>query len=134
MGVLAWLQGQLSMQTAVLSPDSMIMLMRVNMDPCHSQLDSMLEDTSSNGPEHWRLVAVCPPARPPPCCMLKLWEVCSLHITMWCTIKSKISPFLASRVWLSSHAMEFHSVTKLACLCNSHKFYGSVRKSLHLVA
>ncbi|KAL3133433.1 hypothetical protein ABBQ38_007298 [Trebouxia sp. C0009 RCD-2024] len=49
--------GQLSMHTAVLSPESMIMLMRVNMDPCHTQLKSMLEDTSSSGPEHWRPVA-----------------------------------------------------------------------------
>ena len=57
----AWLQGQLSMHTAVLSPEGMTVLMRVNMDTYHAQLDSMLQDKSSNGTEHWQQVAVCRP-------------------------------------------------------------------------
>ena len=53
-----WLQGQLSMQTAVLSPEMMTMLMRVNMEPCHTQLEAMLQDRSSNTADHWQQVAV----------------------------------------------------------------------------
>lgn len=56
--VVLCLQGQLSMQTAVLSPEMMTMLMRVNMEPCHTQLEAMLQDKSSNTPQHWQQVAV----------------------------------------------------------------------------
>lgn len=52
------LQGQLSMQTAVLSPEMMTMLIRVNMEPCHTRLAAMLQDKSSNTPEHWQQVEV----------------------------------------------------------------------------
>ena len=65
----AWVQGQLSMQTAVLSPESMTVLMVVNMEQRHSQLESMFQDKSSNGPEHWQQVAV---GYTVPCCKLRL--------------------------------------------------------------
>lgn len=57
--IVAWLQGQLSMQTAVLSPEMMTTLMRVNMESYNTQLEAMLQDRSSNSPEHWQQVAVC---------------------------------------------------------------------------
>ena len=53
-----WLQGQLSLQTAVLSPESITTLMQINMDQRHTQLDSMMSDKGNNTPEHWRQVAV----------------------------------------------------------------------------
>ena len=52
-------QGQLAMRTAVLSPECIIVLMQVNMDQCHTQLESMLNDKSSNTTEHWQQVTVC---------------------------------------------------------------------------
>lgn len=48
--------GQLAMRTAVLSPECIIVLMQVNMDQCHTQLESMLNDKSSNTTEHWQQV------------------------------------------------------------------------------
>lgn len=53
------LQGQLSLRTAVLSPESIVTLIQVNMEQKHTQLDSMFKDKSSNGEEHWQQVAVC---------------------------------------------------------------------------
>ena len=35
------------------------MLMQINMDQRHAQLDSMLNDKSSDSEEHWQQVAVC---------------------------------------------------------------------------
>lgn len=52
-------QGQLAMRTAVLSPECIIILMQVNMDQRHTQLESMLNDKSSNTTEHWQQVMVC---------------------------------------------------------------------------
>lgn len=52
-------QGQLAMRTAVLSPECIIVLMQVNMDQRHTQLESMLDDKSSNTTEHWQQVMVC---------------------------------------------------------------------------
>lgn len=37
----------------------MTMLMQINMDQRHAQLDSMLNDKSSDSEEHWQQVAVC---------------------------------------------------------------------------
>ncbi|DBB09425.1 TPA: hypothetical protein ACH3X3_007993 [Trebouxia sp. C0006] len=48
--------GQLAMRTAVLSPECIIVLMQVNMDQRHTQLESMLDDKSSNTTEHWQQV------------------------------------------------------------------------------
>ncbi|KAL0020946.1 hypothetical protein WJX79_004383 [Trebouxia sp. C0005] len=48
--------GQLAMRTAVLSPECIIVLMQVNMDQRHTQLESMLNDKSSNTTEHWQQV------------------------------------------------------------------------------
>ncbi|DBA88707.1 TPA: hypothetical protein ACH3X2_004809 [Trebouxia sp. C0005] len=50
--------GQLAMRTAVLSPECIIVLMQVNMDQRHTQLESMLNDKSSNTTEHWQQVTV----------------------------------------------------------------------------
>ncbi|DBA74401.1 TPA: hypothetical protein ACH3X1_011160 [Trebouxia sp. C0004] len=48
--------GQLAMRTAVLNPECIIVLMQVNMDQRHTQLESMLNDRSSNTTEHWQKV------------------------------------------------------------------------------
>ena len=52
------MQGRLSMRTAVLSPDSIVTLLQVNMEQQHSSLDAMLADKSSSDESHWQLVAV----------------------------------------------------------------------------
>lgn len=121
----AWLQGQLSMQTAVLAPEIMTTLMRVNMESCNTRLEAMLQDTSSNSPEHWQQVAVCLlcSCETGMCCVLRYcpelgvsneaWILCcALHVTGPYSVLGKALSFvirLCCCIWQSLQSLLWKS-------------------------